>query len=406
MMTAVHAAAVEADRRLDTRDVSLSPRGDTSEIAKEEGYVLLRRRAQTDCRTQLFIALALLIVSVSPAFAQLDRGTISGTIKDQQGGVMPGVTVTATSTQTQAGRSTVTDGSGFYTFPNLQPGLYDITAELQGFKKASRQDVQLDAAGALTLDFALETGALTEEVTVTADTPLLQTDVAVRKTVEAKDIEQLSFKGRNPIGVAGLKAGVIGGNFNNSRLRRPRQRRLQHQRQPRRREQHHRRRRDRHPHAVGRHDHRHPERRRHPGSAGPDRQLHARVRPRQRRPDPVRDQERQQPLHRQRVVLLPRRLAAGQHLGAQPQHRTRSRTAARRRSTTSSTATPSAGRFRSACSRTSCSSSARRSGSTSSRSQTNSVTVPTEAMRRGDFSELLNPNNGFFTRRRRSSPIR
>ena len=64
------------------------------------------------------------------------------------------------------------------------------------------------------MDLALETGNITEIVTVTAESPLLQTDVAVRKTVEAKDIELLSFQGRNPIGVAGLKAGVNGGNFN------------------------------------------------------------------------------------------------------------------------------------------------------------------------------------------------
>ena len=97
----------------------------------------------------------------------------------------------------------------------MQPGQYTISAELQGFKKATRTGVQLDAAGSITMDLTLETGALTEEVTVTADAALLQTDVALRKTVEAKDIEQLSFNGRNPIGVAGLKAGVSGGSFNN-----------------------------------------------------------------------------------------------------------------------------------------------------------------------------------------------
>ena len=117
---------------------------------------------------------------------------------------------------TQQPRTTVTDASGFYTFPNLQPGRYDVSAELQGFKKATRAGVQLDAASALNLEFSLETGALTEEVTVTAEASILQTDVAVRKTVEAKDIEQLSFNGRNPIGVPGLKAGVIGGSFNNA----------------------------------------------------------------------------------------------------------------------------------------------------------------------------------------------
>jgi hypothetical protein len=157
----------------------------------------------------------LLVLGASTAFAQ-DRGTISGTIKDAQGGVVPGVTVTARSLQTQQTRDTVTDGSGFYTFPNLQPGRYDVSAELQGFKKANRTGLQLDASSSIAVDFALETGALTEEVTVVAEAALLQTDVAVRKTVEAKDIELLSFNGRNPIGVPALKPGVIGGGFNNA----------------------------------------------------------------------------------------------------------------------------------------------------------------------------------------------
>src|SRR5205814_5571978 len=60
----------------------------------------------------------------------------------------------------------------------------------------------------------MPTGVVAEEVLVTASAPLLQTDVAIRKTVEAKDIELLSFSGRNPIGVVGLKAGVMGGAFN------------------------------------------------------------------------------------------------------------------------------------------------------------------------------------------------
>ena len=90
-----------------------------------------------------------------------------------------------------------------------------MSAELQGFKKSLRSDVTLDAAGSLTLDFTLETGAVTEEVTVTAESPVLQTDTSLRKTIESRDIEQLSFSGRNPIGVVGLKAGVVGGSFNN-----------------------------------------------------------------------------------------------------------------------------------------------------------------------------------------------
>lgn len=163
---------------------------------------------------QRLVACAVLLLAGTPAFAQFERSRVSGTITDQQGGVMPGVTVTATNVATNQAEVAVTDGSGFYTFPNLQPGRYTLSAELQGFKKATRQDLQLDAAGSINVDFALEAGALTEEVTVTAEAAPLQTDVAMRKTVEAKDIEQLSFSGRNPIGVASLKAGVVGGNFN------------------------------------------------------------------------------------------------------------------------------------------------------------------------------------------------
>jgi hypothetical protein len=162
------------------------------------------------------LVIACAVLAAAPAAAQMDRSTITGVVKDQQGGVVPGVTVTALSQQTQQTRVTVTDAGGYFTFPNLLPGRYDVSAELDGFKKASRTGVQLDAGGRISIDFALETGAISETVTVTAEATTLQTDVTVRKTVEAKDIELLSFSGRNPIGVPALKAGVIGGNFNNA----------------------------------------------------------------------------------------------------------------------------------------------------------------------------------------------
>ena len=153
---------------------------------------------------QRLLACAVLLLASTPAFAQFERTAVAGTIRDQQGGVMPGVTVTATNQATGTADTAVTDASGFYSFSTLLPGQYTISAELQGFKKSSKTGVQLDAAGAATLDFTLETGALSEEVTVVAEAARLQTEVALRKTVEAKDIEQLSFNGRNPIGVAAL----------------------------------------------------------------------------------------------------------------------------------------------------------------------------------------------------------
>jgi hypothetical protein len=161
----------------------------------------------------MLVACALLFAA--PAAAQFDRAQLSGRVKDAQAAAVPGATVTVTNRSTQTASTVVTDSTGFYTFPNLPAGRYDAVAELQGFKKSLRNDVQLDAAGSLTLDFSLETGAVSEEVTVTAESPVLQTDTSLRKTIESRDIEQLSFSGRNPIGVVGLKAGVVGGSFNN-----------------------------------------------------------------------------------------------------------------------------------------------------------------------------------------------
>jgi hypothetical protein len=151
----------------------------------------------------------------STAAAQFDRSQVSGRVKDPQGAVVPGATVVVTNQQTQLSWTAVTDQTGFFTFPNLSSGTYTISSELQGFKKSVRPDVVLDAASSVSIDFTLETGALTESVTVTAATPVLQTETGLRKTIESRDIEQLSFSGRNPIGVVGLKPGVVGGSFNN-----------------------------------------------------------------------------------------------------------------------------------------------------------------------------------------------
>ena len=267
------------------------------------------------------LALALLLGSVVPAFAQFDRGTISGTIKDEQGGVMPGVTVTATNTQTQQAATTTTDGTRLLHVPEPAARPVRHPRRAAGLQEghAGRTCSSTPPAPSR-IDFALQTGTISRG----SDghrraSPPLQTDVAMRKTVEAKDIEQLSFSGRNPIGVVGLKAGVMGGNFNsrgfsdlgnggfNINGSRTDENNITIDGATAIRTR-----------AARRHR-RHPERRRDPGSPGPDRQLHARVRARQRRPDPLRDQERQQPLQRQRLVLLPRRQAAGQHLGAQPE---------------------------------------------------------------------------------------
>src|SRR2546430_1917801 len=125
------------------------------------------------CQSVAVWTFALLIGCAAPTLAQFDRGSISGTIKDQQNSVMPDLTVTATHTQTQQPHLATTDSSGFYVFPNLLPKQYDVVAELQGFKKTSRTNIMLDTTSTQTINFALQTGTINEEVTITNTSPLL-----------------------------------------------------------------------------------------------------------------------------------------------------------------------------------------------------------------------------------------
>ena len=88
--------------------------------------------------TRTFLsALALAALVAGPALAQSDRGQISGFVIDQTGAVVPGATVTVTHTQTQQVRTTVTDTTGYYAFPALTPGTYDLSVELEGFIPAA-----------------------------------------------------------------------------------------------------------------------------------------------------------------------------------------------------------------------------------------------------------------------------
>src|SRR5207247_10122244 len=121
---------------------------------------------------------------------------------------------TPTNIQTSPGRTVATAATAYYVFTALSPGAYDVEAELEGFKKWVKTGVQLEAASSITVDVTLQTGAITESVTVIAESTPIQTDVALRKTIEAKDMELLSFSGRNPIGLVGLKAGGSRGGLN------------------------------------------------------------------------------------------------------------------------------------------------------------------------------------------------
>jgi hypothetical protein len=159
-----------------------------------------------------------LALAVAPFFftgcllAQFDSGQIAGFVRDQSSAVVPGATVTATNEGTNEARRTATNGDGYYVFPQLTVGSYSITVEAQGFKRYVANRIALNAEAKVSADVELTVGAATESVEVTASTAAIQTDSAqVATTIETKQMEDLTLNGRNPIYLAALSPGVVGG---------------------------------------------------------------------------------------------------------------------------------------------------------------------------------------------------
>jgi hypothetical protein len=124
------------------------------------------------------LALVGMAASVAPVRAQASRGSILGNIADTSGAAVPGATITVTETRTNIAQNTISNESGNFTFSSVPSGLYRVEAELAGFKKAVRDNVQVDVNSTIRVDFRLEVGDLSETLTVTTDAPALQTDRA------------------------------------------------------------------------------------------------------------------------------------------------------------------------------------------------------------------------------------
>ena len=120
----------------------------------------------------------LLLACLPFLWAQSERGTISGTVLDATGAVVPGAAVVATHTATNVANSTVTTEAGVYTVPSLAVGLYSVRVEKEGFKPSVRSGVTVNAASNVRLDVTLEVGTAQQTIEVTADVQRLQTESA------------------------------------------------------------------------------------------------------------------------------------------------------------------------------------------------------------------------------------
>ena len=136
----------------------------------------------TSWPTRIAAILIALCFGMVPAYGQEARGTITGTLKDAQGGALPGVTVTALHVATNVTTTATSNESGTYLLSALQIGAYRLTFTLPGFTAPVRE-LEVRAGDRLQVDQALVVGAITEQVQVVADTPLLQTTTASRSTV-------------------------------------------------------------------------------------------------------------------------------------------------------------------------------------------------------------------------------
>ena len=119
-------------------------------------------------------AFLLMLCFATSAAAQTGDGSLRGTVTDEQGAALPGVTITVTSPALLSARTDVTDETGAYRVINLPPGAYVITAELPGFATFRREGVQLRAGANFLVDVTMALGELKETITVTGDSPMLE----------------------------------------------------------------------------------------------------------------------------------------------------------------------------------------------------------------------------------------
>ena len=127
------------------------------------------------CWIAAVMAIAAFGAGGNPAIAQETRGSILGTVKDTSGGVLAGMLVTVTNEETNVSREVVTNDQGFFEVPYLVPGSYRISVHTDGFKRFTRTGLVLAVNNRVEIPVVLEVGALTDEVTVAAETPLLDT---------------------------------------------------------------------------------------------------------------------------------------------------------------------------------------------------------------------------------------
>src|ERR1700761_6791465 len=160
-------------------------------------------------RTLLAIALCFSVFSLV-ALGQTTTGSIVGTVTDSSGAAVTGAAVTLTSTETGEAHSTTTDSSGNYQFVLLQPGVYKIDMEGTGFKHYTRDQIVVQVDQVFRVNAIMEVGAVSQQVIVTSQAPIMQTETAsLGQVVAGKAVTNIPLNGRNVLALVALVPGVV-----------------------------------------------------------------------------------------------------------------------------------------------------------------------------------------------------
>src|SRR5713226_9238971 len=168
-----------------------------------------RIKAVVGLTTCLALALCFNLFFSAPVEAQVSGATLSGLISDPSGAGIPSANVSIKNVGTGEVREVPTNGDGFYSAPNLLPGIYDVTITAQGFNKVVQKGITLTVGAQQTLNLSLNVGQVTQTVEVTAAPPEIQTtSSAVTSTVDSKTIRELPLNGRDWASLATLEPGI------------------------------------------------------------------------------------------------------------------------------------------------------------------------------------------------------
>jgi len=153
--------------------------------------------------------LVLILVGASSAYAQIDTGSILGTISDSSGARINGATVTLVNEGTNATLATTSGEDGGYKFTPVRIGSYKLTVTMQGFQTATTHGVRVNVGENVVTDFSMKPGSVTETIEVTTTAPVLQSqDASVGQVIDSKAVNDLPLNGRNFTFLAQLAAGV------------------------------------------------------------------------------------------------------------------------------------------------------------------------------------------------------